>query len=153
MKERYKVRCAVFLILTKIENNKEYILLQRRYNTGLLDGQYDVSTSGHLEKKETLKEAMIRETKEELGIDINREDLKYVSTMHANFSDAEYLLVTFATNKYTKTPTIMEKDKCDELKWVDINNLPDNIIETRKIMINNYLNNNIYSEYGFDEDV
>ena len=71
MKERFMIKCAVFLILTKIENNKEYILLQRRYNTGILDGQYDVSSSGHLENGETLKESIIRETKEELGIEIS----------------------------------------------------------------------------------
>ena len=47
MKRRYTLRCVVFLLLTKLENNREYILLQRRFNTGILDGQFDVSCSGH----------------------------------------------------------------------------------------------------------
>ena len=150
MKERFMIKCAVFLILTKIENNKEYILLQRRYNTGILDGQYDVSSSGHLENGETLKESIIRETKEEIGIDINTKDLNYVCTMHANFKNGEYLLVAFSTRKYKGIPKIMEINKCDALSWFDINNLPSNLIDTRKIMINNYLNNNHYNEYGFN---
>ncbi len=149
MKERHKVRCAVFLMITKEENGTEYILLQRRFNTGLLDGQYDVSCSGHLEKGETLIEAMIRETKEEIGVDVKREDLRYSSTIHANFSDAEYILVAFTTNKYHGIPSIMEPDKCDELKWFDINNLPETLADTRKIMIDNYKKHNLYSEYGF----
>ena len=149
MKERYQIKCAVFLILTKVEDGKEYVLLQRRFHTGILDGKYDVSCSGHLEPNETLKEAMVRETKEEIGIDIKEEDLEYVSTMHAKFTDSEYLLVTFHATKYQKDPTIMEPDKCDELKWVEINCLPKEIADTRKIMIENYLDNNSYSEYGF----
>lgn len=149
MKERYKLRCAVFLILTKIENGKEYILLQKRQNTGILDNEYDVSCSGHLEAGETIKEAMIRETKEEIGIDIYADELKTSSIMHAKFIDSEYLLITFSTHIYKGTPTIMEPNKCSELKWFDIKNLPEEIAENRKIMVENYLLNNNYSEFGF----
>lgn len=149
MKERYKLRCAVFLILTKIENGKEYILLQRRQNTGILDGKYDVSCSGHLEAGETLKQAMKRETKEEIGIDIFEDKLELSSVMHANFSDSEYLLIAFSTKDYKGMPTIMEDDKCSDLKWFEIDNLPDDIADTRRIMIDNYLNDNNYNEYGF----
>lgn len=153
MKERYTLRCAVFLILTKIENNKEYILLQRRYQTGILDGQFDVSCSGHLEKDETLKEAMVRETKEEIGITIKQEDLKYSSTIHAKFSDAEYLLIAFHATKYEGIPSIMEQDKCNELTWFDIDSLPyQEIADTRRIMIENYKHGNLYTEYGFKQD-
>lgn len=67
MKRRYTLRCAALLLLTKIENNKEHILLQRRFDTGILDEQFDVSSSEYLEKDDTLKEAIIREAKEESG--------------------------------------------------------------------------------------
>lgn len=149
MKDRYLLRCAVFLLLTKEENNQEYILLQRRYQTGLLDGQYDVSSSGHLEQNETLADAMIRETKEEIGIEIESKDLNYSSTIHANFGSYEYLFIVFSASKFKGIPKVMEENKCDDISWYPINNLPDNIIESRKIMIDNYLNKNIYSEYGF----
>ena len=150
MKDRYTLRCAVFLILTKVENGKEYILLQKRYNTGLLDGKFDVSCSGHLEKGETVTQAMIRETREELGIGIEPSDLKYSSVMHSKFSEVEYIFVIFSSNKFKGNVSIMEPDKCNELRWFDINNLPDNLPDTRKIMIENYKNNNLYSEYGFN---
>lgn len=150
-KERYSLRCAVFLILTKFENGKEYTLLQKRFHTGLLDGQYDVACSGHLEPEETLKEAMIRETKEEIGIDVKKENLSYVSTIHAKFSDAEYLLISFHASIFDGVPEIMEPDKCNELKWVPINDLPKEIIDTRKMMIEDYLHSNTYQEYGFNK--
>ncbi len=43
----------------------------------------------------------------------------------------------------------MEPDKCNDLKWFPIKKLPKEIADTRKIMIENYLNGNLYSEYGF----
>lgn len=153
MKERYEIKCAVFLILTKVENGKKQILLQRRFHTGILDGQYDVSCSGHLEKNETLTEAMVRETKEELGIDIREEELHYSSTIHANFDGEEYLLIAFSSNVYRGIPTIMEKDKCDDLEWFDMDDLPDNLIDTRRMMIENDSIGNRYSEYGFHQKV
>lgn len=153
MKRRYMIKCAVVLILTKIENNKEYVLLQKRYNTGILDDKYDASCCGHLEKNETLRDAVIREAKEEIGVDINQNDLKYSSTMHANFRGTEYLLIAFSVNKYKGVPMIMEPDKCSELNWFDINNLPKDIADPRKIMIEHYKNGNYYSEYGFYEEL
>lgn len=150
MKERFKLKVAVILILTKIENNEEFILLQKRQNTGILDDSYDVSCCGHLEEGETLKEGIIRESKEELGIEIEEKDLSFSSIMHSNFKDGgEYLLITFSTKKYQGTPKIMEPHKCSELKWFKINELPADVADTRRIAIESYLNKNNYSEFGF----
>ncbi len=76
MKKRFQIKCAVVLILTKIEEEQEYVLLQKRQNTGILDGKYDISCCGHLEEKETLKEAVIREAKEEIGITLLKKRFK-----------------------------------------------------------------------------
>lgn len=124
-------------------------MLQRRYNTGLLDGLYDVSCSGHLEHEESVTTALIRETEEELGIIINKANLEYSSTIHSKFFDSEYIFVTFFARDYHGIPKINEPDKCDDLKWYELNNLPSNLSDTRKIMIKNYLNHVAYSEYGF----
>lgn len=63
MKERYETKVAVFLILTRKVNGQTEILLQRRCNTGYMDGQYDMACSGHLEKGESLSRALAREAK------------------------------------------------------------------------------------------
>lgn len=149
MKERFKIKCAVVLILTKMENGKEYVLLLKRQNTGILDGKYDISCCGHLEEGETLKEAIVRETKEEIGIIVSKDNLYYSSTIHCDFEGDEYLLVAFYTNQYEGTPKIMEPDKSGELAWFPIDELPKEIADNRRIMIENYLNQNLYSEFGF----
>ncbi len=150
MNERFKLKVAVILILSKIENNEEYILLQKRQNTGILDGFYDCSCCGHLEEGETLKEGIIRESKEELGIEIEPQDLEFSSLMHATFKDGgEYLLVTFSAKKFIGTAKIMEPNKCSELKWFNINQLPEEVADTRRIAIESYKNKNYYNEFGF----
>lgn len=140
----------MFLILTKIENGKEYILLQRRYNTGIWDGYYDVSCAGHLEKGETLLQAIIRETKEEIGIDLNSKNIEFSSTIHAHFAESEYILGVFVCSKWEGEPQILEPNKCDKLHWFSIDELPNNMAEARKKMIDNYRQKIIYSEYNWD---
>lgn len=45
MKERYKTLSAVILMLIREKNGVEEILLQKRKNTGYMDGYYDLSAS------------------------------------------------------------------------------------------------------------
>lgn len=149
MKKRHTIKCAVFLLLTRLNGQNEEILLQRRYHTGLLDGLYDASCSGHLEMNETVKDAMKRETKEEIGIILQKEDLEIITTMHALVDSEEYIFITFYANKFEGIPTIMEPNKCDDLRWFDINHLPVNMSDTRIKMIEDYKNKVFYDEYGY----
>ena len=75
MKERYEIKVAVFLVLTRETDNGTEIMLQRRCNTGYMDGKYDMACSGHLESGESISTAVVREAKEELGIIIDEKDL------------------------------------------------------------------------------
>lgn len=150
MKERFKSLSAVMLLLTRKNNNKEEILFQKRKNTGYCDGFYDLSASGHVDENESMKHAMCREAKEELGIDINVEDLEFVCMIHKISNDGViYYNGYFKANKWNGKPIINEPEKNEELKWIDINNLPTNIVDDRVIAIENYKNNIKYSEYGW----
>ena len=147
MKERYQSKVAVFLILTRNINGKEEILLQKRCNTGYMDGKYDCASSGHLEKGESLSMAVARETKEEIAIDVNEKDLKFVSIIHPYKED--YINVFFTTNTYKGIPEIMEPNKCDDLQWFDIEKLPDNTIERIKNVIKNIQKGIVYDDGDF----
>ena len=127
MKERYQSKVAVSLILTRLTDDGKEILFQRRCNTGYMDGKYEISCSGHLEKGESLSNAMIREAKEELGIEIQEKDLQLVFVNHSYKED--YIQIYFTTQKYKGIPQIIEKDKCDDLRWFNSNNLPNNIMD------------------------
>lgn len=149
MRERFKSLSAVMLLLTRKKDAHEEILFQKRQNTGYCDGFYDLSASGHVDANESTKHAMCREAKEELGIDINEEDLEFICMIHKNSNGCVYYNGYFKANKWIGEPIVNEPTKNGELKWFDINNLPSNIVDDRVIAIENYKNNIKYSEYGW----
>ena len=147
MKDRYESKVIVFLILTRVNNGKKQILLQKRKNTGYMDGKYDMACSGHLEKGETLSQAVVREAKEEIGITINEMDLELVSVIHPY--QENYLNLFFMTPRYQGIPKIMEKEKCEDLNWFDIDNLPENTIDRIKNVLKNIEKGLLYDDGDF----
>lgn len=138
MEERYKVKVFVDLLLEK--NGK--VLLGLRKNRKSYSNMWDLP-GGHLEKDEDIFEAMIREVKEEIGIDIKRKDLEIVHIRHSIKKDA--LNFVFIANNYENEIVNNEPDLCEELKWFDIDNLPENIIPKIEKKISEIKNNIKYS--------
>ncbi|MDD4662157.1 MAG: NUDIX domain-containing protein [Candidatus Pacebacteria bacterium] len=137
IKDRFKTINAVYLIIIQGNN----ILLSERSNTGYFDGFYSLP-AGHVEKGETLKEAMIREAKEELDIDLMSLDLVHV--MHR--LKEERISFFFKCISYQGAIKNMEEEKCNNLSLFDINDLPENIIPYIKEAIDFYIKKVPYSE-------
>lgn len=148
MVEHFKSLSAIFPIILQKSNNDVNILLHRRKNTGYQDGKWDFAGSGHVDEDETAQMAVVRECAEELGIDVNKKDISFAHITHrvGRNGNRTYYDIYFLINLYHGTPKIMEPDKCSELQWFPIDNLPDDMIEIRKNAIINYLNNVSYSE-------
>ena len=145
--ERFKLRSAVYLFL--IKNNQ--ILLSRRFNTGWMDGKYSL-VAGHLNGNETVSQAMIREAYEEAKIVINKEELVPAVTIHRKSlsTDQEYVDFFFVCEKWNGEITIGEPDKCDDLSWFYLDNLPDNLLLYIKEAIENYKNGVPFFESGWN---
>lgn len=128
MKELFK--SAVHMII--MDNNK--LLLQKRKGSKLWPGYYALP-AGHIDEGENQYDALVREAKEELDIDINPEDIiKSYVVLRRNYFEIDgkklepYIDYYFEISKYKGTPKIVELNKCEELLWADINNLPDPFI-------------------------
>lgn len=143
-KERFRQIGTAHLLLMK--DGK--ILLSRRVNTGYEDGKYSV-VAGHIDENETARQAMIREAKEEAGINIDIDDLDIAHMMHRNEGDHR-IDFFFTAKKWFPEPNIMEPDKCDDLRWFDLDKLPDNTIPYIKKAIDSFLDKKLYSEHGWD---
>jgi len=137
--ERLKLKVAVYILL--IKENK--ILLGRRFNTGWQDGNYGLP-SGHLEENETMIHGLLRETKEETGVDVKSEDAKFVHVMHRK---SIYVDFFFIAKHWIGEPKVMEKDKCDDMQWFPLNDLPKNIVPSVKFAIENYQKGIPFSEF------
>src|SRR3990167_3465747 len=90
---RYKIIPSVYLM--PIRDGK--ILLSRRFQTGYEDGNYGL-VAGHAEANETFHNALRREIKEEIGVELNPSDLKLVLTMHRFCGDHERVDFFFVTD-------------------------------------------------------
>jgi 8-oxo-dGTP diphosphatase len=113
-KTRFQVTPAVFLIL---QNEQGLILTMQRHNTGHMDGQFGLP-AGHVDGGETFAAAMIREAREELGIEIAESDLEFEHIIHKQLEDGvERVDIYFSAQKWTGEIAIMEPQKCSQLKW------------------------------------
>ena len=141
--ERFKSGVCVDIVLTKEIDNNKHILLMKRKNTGSDDGMYELP-GGHLEANEDLYEAMIREVKEELLIDLKKEDIKLIYLLH--HYTGERLNFIFSSPIKNLEPKIGEPNKCDELIWADINNLPNETTNKVKLIIKDIINKISYNK-------
>jgi len=128
---------------------EDNILLSRRFNTGYEDGKYGL-VAGHVDGGETMTNAMIREAKEEAGIDLSSSDLSLALTMHRWCGDHERIDLFFVASKWDGDIKNMELDKCDDLSWFSLKQLPKNIIPYIRTAINCYLKGEKYCEFGWD---
>lgn len=125
MRERFKIVPAVYLFLKKDGD----ILLTRRFNTGYKDGEYMVP-SGHVEKGESLRDAMIREAMEEVGVSVRPEDLHMTHVMYRAPSDSTGTRADFFFDaaSWEGEPRNCEPHKCDEVAWFPLDRLPENTV-------------------------
>ena len=146
IKERHRIIPAAYVILRR--GNE--ILMQRRLNTGYEDGNYGL-VSGHVEKGEPYQEAIMREAKEEVGITLKPEDLRFVHLMHRKDEgeDNERADVLFLIEHWEGEVKNMEPQKCSDLTWFPVNNLPVNTIPYVRVVVQSIEQGVFYSEYGW----
>lgn len=123
------------------------ILMLRRFNTGYADGQYSVP-AGHLDGGETVIAAAAREAMEEVGVRIDPQDIEFSSVMHR--LDGEERVDFFVKIRdWAGEPANTEPDKCDELRWVHVNDLPANTIPYIRQALRNHFQENRFDEFGW----
>ena len=149
--KRFRTIAAVLVLLArKNANGDTEYLLQKRQNTGFADGMWDFSAAGHVEKDEPMTRTVCREAKEEIGIDIDPNGIEFIGLLQYFENGTPGLLGCFKITDYSGEIKIGEPEKIAELKWFSENQLPDNIIESRKIALERFKKDGIfYQEVGW----
>lgn len=144
MIKRHSIVCAAYLLL--FQDDK--VLLLRRFNTGYEDGKYSVP-AGHVDKGESVSDALMREVKEEIGIDIEKVELVHVMHRQASETNDERLDFFFTCKLYGGEIKNSEPHKCDDLNWFSVENLPENTILYIRQGIEKAIKKEYYSEIGW----
>lgn len=106
----------------------EKILLSQRvgpYGHGMWH-----APSGKLDPGETITAAAVRETSEETGVDVAAEELRLVHTVHHHQGAGapDRIGFFFEARTWQGEPTNREPDKCLQLAWFTVHDLPEQLI-------------------------
>ncbi|MGA2489574.1 MAG: NUDIX domain-containing protein [Anaerolineales bacterium] len=123
------------------------ILLIRRFQTGYMDGYYSVP-AGHLDGNEPVRLAGVREAQEEVGVRIDPADMRFAGVFH-RFEGDERVDFFVHVQSWDGEPVNAEPEKCDEILWTDVNNLPENTIPYIRRAIENFRAGVPFEEFGW----
>jgi len=109
-------------------NSKDEILLQRRaINKRNFPDTWDISAAGHISAGEEPLHAAWRETKEEIGLDISQNDLKFLGTVtqefilnNGTYIDNEFQNVYLVKVDIGINQLRLQKEELKALKWIKI---------------------------------
>ncbi|MFG2498825.1 trifunctional class I SAM-dependent methyltransferase/NUDIX hydrolase/VOC family protein [Streptomyces sp. NPDC048441] len=105
------------------------VLLARRAGTGYGDGLLNVP-SGHVEPGEDVRDAVIREAREEIGLALTPEEVSAELVMQHRGPGGNSRIGWFFEAAYGAggEPFNAEPHKCDELRWTSATELPDDMV-------------------------
>ena len=95
-------------------NNYDQVLIAKRPINKHLTGFWEFP-GGKVEKGETPENALIREVKEELNVDINNKCIAPLSFSEFDYKNFHLLLLLYICRRWEGEPLTMEDN---ELKWV-----------------------------------
>lgn len=108
-----------------VVNEKREVLIEKRVGRGLTPGKLDLC-SGHIDNEETQTQAMIRELKEELGIEI--EESMNVIKLDSNASPLGFLssnkkrnfFITFYCLERDTSQVKIQEEEIEKIVWLPL---------------------------------
>lgn len=99
-----------------LNENNEILIQKRSNNKKIYPGKWEISASGHVEQGENEIDAAIRETKEEVGVSLSKENIRLINT--TTFKNA--LSYTYISRIKNSTEFTLEENEVDEVKYVSL---------------------------------
>ena len=141
-----------FVVVHLILVQKDKVLLGIRTRTGFADGMYGLP-AGKVEVGESVLAGMVREAKEELGIEIRESDLELSSLVYHLWTDKVQTQsnIFFFCSKFSGEIVNAEPEKCCALKFFSLKRLPKKIIPFVAEGLYNHMKKIKYSEFGWTQ--
>lgn len=132
---RFAVVPAAYVYLRR----GDQVLLQRRRNTGYMDGMWCAGAAGHIEPGETAHDAAAREAAEELGVvlDVGSvEPLTIMQRTDGTFNPIEQRADWFFTGSaWRGEPAVMEPTACSAVAWFSLTSLPSQMPDHERMVL------------------
>ena len=119
-----------------IINDRNELLLQKRAVPA--EKGYWCIPGGRLEMFETLEHAVVREAKEETDLDIKIIRLMGICDHIIKNENAHWVATSYLCKIEKGIPKIMEPEKASDMKWFNLNELPEKLTITTKKALEDY---------------
>lgn len=117
------VGVAVVFLYRKVNGGLEFLWQRRSEFVSRFPGDFDISAGGHINLGETVIEGAIREVKEEIGAEVSKEDLEFVTMRPFNRNRFAWV---FAVDWTGREENFSFNDKeVSEVKWVAYEEMED----------------------------
>lgn len=132
--DHFQVIPAAYLLLLRGAGTETEVLLQLRGpGASYMSGHWASGAAGHIEYAESVAAAAAREAHEELGIEVDPDDVEpfcaVQRTEPGNPDPVEQRVDFFTTcHSWSGEPTIREPEKCLELRWCRLGELPAPVV-------------------------
>ena len=95
-------------------------------------------------------DAAAREAEEEVGVGIEPSDITFSTVMHRMEGNKEDERVDFFVHvhQWQSEPFNAEPDKCDDLYWADLHQLPENMVPYVRQALGNHQAGIPFDEFG-----
>lgn len=117
------------IVVWIISNDNKKVLLQKRSsNKKLWPNMWDITAGGHVLSGENGCQAAIRETKEEIGIDIDKRSLEFIGfttseTIKEDMIDRHFNEYYVLHLDVDLNSIIIQEDEVQDIKWFDIDEI------------------------------
>ena len=112
----------------------EVLLCQRKGAHGA--GEYGFP-GGHLEYMETFEECILREVKEECGVEIENIQFQFLANLH-KYTPKHYVHAGFVATWKSGESQVLEPDKCVSWRWYKLDELPQPLFATCQTAFESY---------------
>ncbi len=124
------------------------LLLKRSAQASFGAGNFCL-VGGKAEEGESMKQAIIREAYEEIGITITPEQLTFAHVFHRKSETGQLVATCFVCTEWSGEVINKEPSKHDFFAWTNINDLPEPILPAHKAAVKAYAQGNYYLEHGW----
>jgi 8-oxo-dGTP pyrophosphatase MutT (NUDIX family) len=141
---------ASYVFLLREGGRGTEVLLQLRSGTPYMDGHWAAAAAGHVERGETAYDAARREAMEELGLsDVALEFEFTMQRTQGGEAIDERVDFFFTARSWTGEPRIVEPDKCADLRWCPLDDLPDPVVPHEAVALAALGSGQRYLSHGF----